>query len=162
MSWQSYVDNQICQHVDCRLAVIAGLQDGAVWAKFEKDLPKQVTTVHSPHLGRSSSRLGLTRPLVPLFPTSRQLPACHAAGHRPLHRRSLSVSWCASMICFPIRSLCNSTNTTDCIRALGRGNTVVLLLLLPLANVSSNQLLSARCVASSKPGRWFPRIARSQ
>nr|AOD75399.1 profilin-like protein [Tyrophagus putrescentiae] len=43
MSWQSYVDNQICQHVDCRLAVIAGLQDGAVWAKFEKDLPKQIT-----------------------------------------------------------------------------------------------------------------------
>lgn len=43
MSWQSYVDNQICQHVDSRLAVIAGLTDGAVWAKFEKDLPKQVT-----------------------------------------------------------------------------------------------------------------------
>ncbi|KAH9388636.1 hypothetical protein TYRP_007980 [Tyrophagus putrescentiae] len=43
MSWQSYVDNQICQHVDSRLAVIAGLGDGAVWAKFEKDLAKQVT-----------------------------------------------------------------------------------------------------------------------
>ena len=41
MSWQSYVDNQICQHVECRLAVIAGL-DGSVWAKFEKDIPKQV------------------------------------------------------------------------------------------------------------------------
>ncbi|KAF7490157.1 hypothetical protein SSS_00245 [Sarcoptes scabiei] len=37
MSWQSYVDNQICPNVQCNLAVIANIQDGAVWAKFEKD-----------------------------------------------------------------------------------------------------------------------------
>ena len=37
MSWQSYVDNQICQHVDCTLAAIANIQDGSIWAKFEKD-----------------------------------------------------------------------------------------------------------------------------
>lgn len=37
MSWQSYVDNQICAQVSCRLAAIAGLADGAIWAKFEKD-----------------------------------------------------------------------------------------------------------------------------
>ncbi|XP_054710581.1 uncharacterized protein LOC129220239 [Uloborus diversus] len=37
MSWQAYVDNQICAQVSCRLAAIAGLQDGAIWAKFEKD-----------------------------------------------------------------------------------------------------------------------------
>jgi len=43
MSWQAYVDNQICAQVSCRLAVIAGLQDGAVWAKFEKDLPQSVS-----------------------------------------------------------------------------------------------------------------------
>jgi len=43
MSWQAYVDNQICAQVSCRLAVIAGLQDGAVWAKFEKDLAAPVT-----------------------------------------------------------------------------------------------------------------------
>jgi len=43
MSWQAYVDNQICAQVQCRLAVIAGLQDGAVWAKFEKELPQSVT-----------------------------------------------------------------------------------------------------------------------
>ena len=42
MSWQNYVDQQICQNVDCRLAVIAGLADGAIWAKFEKDIPKPV------------------------------------------------------------------------------------------------------------------------
>lgn len=42
MSWQAYVDNQICAAVSCRVAVIAGLQDGAVWAKFEKDLPSEV------------------------------------------------------------------------------------------------------------------------
>ncbi|RWS21804.1 Blo t profilin allergen-like protein [Leptotrombidium deliense] len=41
MSWQEYVDNQICSQVSCKLAVIAGL-DGAIWAKFEKDFP--VTT----------------------------------------------------------------------------------------------------------------------
>jgi profilin len=43
MSWQTYVDNQICAQVSCRVAVIAGLADGAVWAKFEKDLPSPVT-----------------------------------------------------------------------------------------------------------------------
>jgi profilin len=43
MSWQAYVDNQICAQVSCRLAVIAGLQDGAIWAKFEKDLPQSVS-----------------------------------------------------------------------------------------------------------------------
>jgi len=43
MSWQQYVDNQICAAVSCRMAVIAGLQDGAVWAKFEKELPSPVT-----------------------------------------------------------------------------------------------------------------------
>jgi len=43
MSWQTYVDNQICAQVSCRVAVIAGLQDGAVWAKFEKDLAAPVS-----------------------------------------------------------------------------------------------------------------------
>jgi len=42
MSWQTYVDKQICEQVSCRLAVIAGLADGQVWAKFEKDLPHSV------------------------------------------------------------------------------------------------------------------------
>lgn len=40
MSWQSYVDNQICQHVDCTIAVIANIADGSVWAKFEKEEKK--------------------------------------------------------------------------------------------------------------------------
>jgi len=43
MSWQQYVDNQICAQVSCRLAVIAGLADGAVWAKYEKDLSQSVS-----------------------------------------------------------------------------------------------------------------------
>ncbi|RWS12701.1 putative profilin allergen-like protein [Dinothrombium tinctorium] len=43
MSWQAYVDNQICSQVQCRLAVIAGLNDGVIWAKFEKDIPSSVT-----------------------------------------------------------------------------------------------------------------------
>jgi len=43
MSWQAYVDNQICAQVSCRVAVIAGLQDGSVWAKFEKEGSSQVT-----------------------------------------------------------------------------------------------------------------------
>jgi len=43
MSWQAYVDNQICAQASCRVAVIAGLADGSVWAKFEKDLPSPVT-----------------------------------------------------------------------------------------------------------------------
>lgn len=33
MSWQNYVDHQICQAVQCKIALIAGLQDGAVWAR---------------------------------------------------------------------------------------------------------------------------------
>ncbi|KAH9416124.1 profilin chickadee [Dermatophagoides pteronyssinus] len=49
MSWQSYVDNQICQHVDCTLAAIANIQDGSIWAKFEKDdkkiSPKELKTI---------------------------------------------------------------------------------------------------------------------
>lgn len=36
MSWQNYVDNQICGYVSCKLAVIASLQDGAIWGKQEK------------------------------------------------------------------------------------------------------------------------------
>jgi len=43
MSWQAYVDNQICAHVSSRLAIIAGLQDGSIWAKYEKDIPSPVT-----------------------------------------------------------------------------------------------------------------------
>lgn len=35
MSWQAYVDNQICGQVDCRLAIIAARQDGSLWAKKE-------------------------------------------------------------------------------------------------------------------------------
>lgn len=37
MSWQTYVDNQICAQVSCKVSAIGGLQDGAIWAKFEKD-----------------------------------------------------------------------------------------------------------------------------
>lgn len=37
MSWQSYVDDQICKQVECTFAAIAGIQDGSIWAKFEKD-----------------------------------------------------------------------------------------------------------------------------
>ncbi|KAH8040242.1 hypothetical protein HPB51_009790 [Rhipicephalus microplus] len=37
MSWQAYVDNQICSQVNCTVAAIAGLNDGVIWAKFEKD-----------------------------------------------------------------------------------------------------------------------------
>jgi len=43
MSWQAYVDNQICAQVSCRVAVIAGLQDGAIWGKFEKDISQPVS-----------------------------------------------------------------------------------------------------------------------
>jgi profilin len=42
MSWQAYVDNQICNYVETKLAIIASLQDGTVWAKQEKS-DKQVT-----------------------------------------------------------------------------------------------------------------------
>uniref|UniRef100_A0A131YEP9 Profilin n=1 Tax=Rhipicephalus appendiculatus TaxID=34631 RepID=A0A131YEP9_RHIAP len=37
MSWQAYVDNQICAQVQCTVAAIAGLADGAIWGKYEKD-----------------------------------------------------------------------------------------------------------------------------
>lgn len=36
MSWQAYVDNQICSYVQSKVAIIASLQDGAIWAKSEK------------------------------------------------------------------------------------------------------------------------------
>lgn len=35
MSWQPYVDDQICAKIDARFACIAGLGDGAIWAKKE-------------------------------------------------------------------------------------------------------------------------------
>lgn len=35
MSWQSYVDNQICGYVSTKAAIIASLQDGSIWAKQE-------------------------------------------------------------------------------------------------------------------------------
>lgn len=43
MSWQAYVDNQICSQVSCKIAVIAGLQDGTVWAKYEADEHSKIT-----------------------------------------------------------------------------------------------------------------------
>lgn len=43
MSWDSYVDKQIMDNADCRFAVIAGLADGAIWAKNEKDVPSPVS-----------------------------------------------------------------------------------------------------------------------
>uniref|UniRef100_A0A6G1S942 Profilin n=1 Tax=Aceria tosichella TaxID=561515 RepID=A0A6G1S942_9ACAR len=42
MSWQAYIDNQICQYVKSKVAIIASLQDGAIWAKLEKS-DKDVT-----------------------------------------------------------------------------------------------------------------------
>lgn len=33
MTWQQYVDNQICKYVQSRVAVIASLTDGTIWAK---------------------------------------------------------------------------------------------------------------------------------
>lgn len=36
MSWQAYVDNQICSFVQCKAAIIASLADGSIWAKQEK------------------------------------------------------------------------------------------------------------------------------
>jgi len=41
MSWQAYVDNQICQFVQCKVAIIASNQDGAIWAR--KDTGNLVT-----------------------------------------------------------------------------------------------------------------------
>ena len=43
MSWQTYVDNQICAQVSCKLAVIGGLSDGQVWAKYEKEVSQPVS-----------------------------------------------------------------------------------------------------------------------
>ena len=43
MSWQAYVDNHIWQQVECKLAIIGGLNDGLIWAKNEKELPQPVT-----------------------------------------------------------------------------------------------------------------------
>lgn len=42
-SWQAYVDNQICALVRCKTAAIAGLQDGAIWAKFEATPTNAIT-----------------------------------------------------------------------------------------------------------------------
>lgn len=36
MSWQAYVDDQICRQVSSKIAIIASLQDGAIWAKQDK------------------------------------------------------------------------------------------------------------------------------
>lgn len=33
MSWQNYVDDQICSQVETKVAIIASLQDGAIWAQ---------------------------------------------------------------------------------------------------------------------------------
>jgi len=41
MSWQAYVDQQICGVVDCKFACIAGLQNGQIWA--QKSLGVDVT-----------------------------------------------------------------------------------------------------------------------
>lgn len=35
MSWQPYIDNQIRKHVNARIVVIYGIQDGGIWAKYE-------------------------------------------------------------------------------------------------------------------------------
>ncbi|UYV80430.1 hypothetical protein LAZ67_19000176, partial [Cordylochernes scorpioides] len=37
MSWQSYVENQICNQVTCKYAAIASLNDGSTWGKYELD-----------------------------------------------------------------------------------------------------------------------------
>ncbi|XP_013783908.1 profilin-2-like isoform X1 [Limulus polyphemus] len=43
MSWQVYVDDHICSQVQCRIAVIAGLANGGIWAKRENDPNAQIT-----------------------------------------------------------------------------------------------------------------------
>jgi len=43
MSWQAYVDNQICAFVQCKTAAIAGLQDGSIWAKYEATPANTIT-----------------------------------------------------------------------------------------------------------------------
>jgi len=35
MSWQEFVDQQICAVVPCKMALIAGIDDGTIWAKKE-------------------------------------------------------------------------------------------------------------------------------
>lgn len=42
MSWQSYVDDQICAQVQAKIAIIASFQDGSIWAK-KVDQDKNVT-----------------------------------------------------------------------------------------------------------------------
>lgn len=42
MSWQAYVDDQICSVVQSKLAVIASFADGSIWAK-KVDQEKNVT-----------------------------------------------------------------------------------------------------------------------
>lgn len=75
MSWQAYVDNQICAQVSCRLAVIAGLNDGSIWAKFEMDLPSPVSVPPSfPVTLQSSLWLSLSLSLFLYFPYS---PCCN-------------------------------------------------------------------------------------
>lgn len=33
MTWQAYVDQQICGAVDCKFACIAGITNGQIWAQ---------------------------------------------------------------------------------------------------------------------------------
>ena len=47
MSWQAYVDDQICAQIEARFACIAGLADGAIWAKKEIDIGQPVSNVVS-------------------------------------------------------------------------------------------------------------------
>ncbi|XP_013789482.1 profilin-like [Limulus polyphemus] len=42
MSWQNYVDDEICSKIPCKAVAIAG-HDGRIWAKFEKDPAFQIT-----------------------------------------------------------------------------------------------------------------------
>lgn len=42
-SWQTYVDNQICAQITCKAAVIAGVTDGSIWAKFEATPANAIT-----------------------------------------------------------------------------------------------------------------------
>ena len=73
MSWQAYVDNQICAAVSCRVAVIAGLTDGAVWAKFEKDLPSEVSCLLlPPPTPPQPLRLPRVVPLTPVMQVTQE------------------------------------------------------------------------------------------
>ena len=42
MSWQAYVDKEICHYVQTKVAIIANLQDGTIWAK-SMNIDKEVT-----------------------------------------------------------------------------------------------------------------------